>query len=112
MINLKFVSPDAVFDDGLKTYIRMPSRFSETPALYILLDKKETLTNYRVKGRYYIVDRLFDRAYLKIGTRRVAIVREEKLSETNIRESREEDRIRRQTRQTPQTSDRKDGSGK
>ena len=104
--------PDAVFDDGLKTYIRMPSRFSETPALYILLDKKETLTNYRVKGRYYIVDRLFDRAYLKIGTRRVAIVREEKLSETNIRESREEDRIRRQTRQTPQTSDRKDGSGK
>lgn len=104
--------PDAVFDDGLKTYIRMPSRFSETPALYILLDKKETLTNYRVKGRYYIVDRLFDRAYLKIGARRVAIVREEKLSETNIRESREEDRIRRQTRQTPQTSDRKDGSGK
>lgn len=104
--------PDAVFDDGLKTYIRMPSRFSETPALYILLDKKETLTNYRVKGRYYIVDRLFDRAYLKIGARRVAIVREEKLSETNVRESREEDRIRRQTRQTPQTSDRKDGSGK
>ena len=104
--------PDAVFDDGLKTYIRMPSRFSETPALYILLDKKETLTNYRVKGRYYIVDRLFDRAYLKIGTRRVAIVREEKLSETNIRESREEDRIRRQTRQNSQTSDRKDGSGK
>ena len=42
----------------------------------------------------------------------MAIVREEKLSETNIRESREEDRIRRQTRQTPQTSDRKDGSGK
>ena len=76
----------------------MPSRFSETPALYILLDKKETLTNYRVKGRYYIVDRLFDRAYLKIGARRVAIVREEKLSETNIRESREEDRTRRQKR--------------
>ena len=104
--------PDAVFDDGLKTYIRMPSRFSETPALYVLLDKKETLTNYRVKGRYYIVDRLFDRAYLKIGARRVAIVREEKLSATNIRESREEDRIRRQIRQNPQTLNGKDGSGK
>ena len=80
--------PDAVFDDGNKTYIRMPLRFSETPAFYILLDKKETLSNYRVKGRYFIVDRLFDRAYLKIGTKRVAIVREDKLSDSNIKESR------------------------
>ena len=80
--------PDAVFEDGNKTYIRMPLRFSETPAFYIYLDKKETLSNYRVKGRYYIVDRLFDRAYLKIGNKRVAIVRDEKLSDTNIRESR------------------------
>lgn len=79
--------PDAVFDDGNKTYIRMPVRFSETPAFYILLDKKETLSNYRVKGRYFIVDRLFDRAYLKIGTKRVAIVREDKLTDSNIKES-------------------------
>ena len=35
--------PDAVFDDGNKTYIRMPLRFSETPAFYIYLDKKGTL---------------------------------------------------------------------
>ena len=79
--------PDAVFDDGNKTYIRMPLRFSETPAFYILLDRKETLSNYRVKGRYFIVDRLFDRAYLKIGSKRVVIVREDKLSDSNIRES-------------------------
>ena len=86
--------PEAVFDDGVKTYIRMPSRFSETPAFYILLDRKETLTNYRVKGRYYVVDRLFDRGYLKIGTKRVAIVREDKLAVSNIRESREAERLR------------------
>ena len=84
--------PDAVFDDGNKTYIRMPQRFSETPAFYVYLDKKETLSNFRVKGRYYIVDRLFDRAYLKIGNKRVAIVRDEKLNDTNIRESRNEKR--------------------
>ena len=84
--------PDAVFDDGNKTYIRMPQRFSETPAFYIYLDKKETLSNFRVKGHYYIVDRLFDRAYLKIGNKRVAIVRDEKLTDTNIRESRNEKR--------------------
>ena len=84
--------PDAVFDDGNKTYIRMPLRFSETPAFYIYLDKKETLSNYRVKGRYYIVDRLFDRAYLKIGNKRVVIVRDEKLTDTNIKESKSERR--------------------
>ena len=75
-------------NDGQKTCIRMPLRFSETPAFYIYLDKKESLSNYRVKGRYYIVDCLFDRAYLKIGNKRVAIVRDEKLTDTNIRESR------------------------
>ncbi len=84
--------PDAVFDDGNKTYIRMPQRFSETPAFYVNLDKKETLSNFRVKGRYYIVDRLFDRAYLKIGNKRVAIVRDEKLTDTNIKESKNERR--------------------
>lgn len=79
--------PDAVFDDGVKTYIKMPARFSETPAFYILLDKKETLVNYRVKGRYYVVDRLFDRAYLKVGSKKVVIIREDTLSDSNIRES-------------------------
>ena len=81
-------APEAVFDDGNKTYIRMPFRFSETPAFYISLDRKETLTNFRVKGRYYVVDRLFDKAYLKIGAKRVVLVRKDKLIDTNIKESR------------------------
>ena len=81
-------APEAVFDDGSKTYIRMPFRFSETPAFYISLDRKETLTNFRVKGRYYVVDRLFDKAYLRIGSKRVVLVRKDKLIDTNIRESR------------------------
>lgn len=76
--------PVAVFDDGLKTYIRMPARISEAPALFIRLDGKDTLVNYRVHGRYYIVDRLFDRAYLKVGSRRVAIVRNETLAKENM----------------------------
>ena len=81
-------APEAVFDDGNKTYIRMPFRFSETPAFYISLDRKETLTNFRVKGRYYVVDRLFDKAYLRIGSKRVVLVRKDKLIDTNIKESR------------------------
>lgn len=81
-------APEAVFDDGNKTYLRMPFRFSETPAFYVFLDRRETLTNFRVKGRYYIIDRLFDRGYLKVGSKRVAIVRKDKLIDSNIRESR------------------------
>ena len=81
-------APEAVFDDGNKTYIRMPFRFSETPAFYIQLDRKETMTNFRVKGRYYIVDRLFDKGYLKIGSKRVVILRKDKLIDSNIKESR------------------------
>ncbi|MBQ9564433.1 MAG: TrbG/VirB9 family P-type conjugative transfer protein [Synergistaceae bacterium] len=87
-------APEAVFDDGNKTYIRMPSRFSETPAFYIQVDRKEAMVNFRVKGRYYIVDRLFDKAYMKIGSKRVVIVRKDKLADTNIRESREANRLR------------------
>ena len=87
-------SPNAVFDDGLKTYIRMPLRFSETPAFYIVLDRKPALANFRVKGRYYIVDRLFDKAYLRVGSRTVTITRREKLVDTNIRANREEDIVR------------------
>ncbi|MCR4818846.1 MAG: TrbG/VirB9 family P-type conjugative transfer protein [Fretibacterium sp.] len=87
-------SPEAVFDDGNKTYIRMPARFSETPAFYIVVDRKETMTNFRVKGRYYIVDRLFDKAYMKIGSKRVVIVRRDKLADSNIRESRTANRLR------------------
>ena len=86
--------PDAVFDDGYKTYLRMPARMSETPAFYIVLDRKTTLANYRVKGRYYIVDRLFDKAYLRIGTKTVTITRKDKLIDTNIKASREEEVIR------------------
>ena len=98
-------SPEAVFDDGDKTYIRMPSRFSETPAFYIVLAKKETLTNFRVKGRYYIVDRLFDKAYMKVGSRRVAIVRADKLIDSNIKESSENERLRQLRMRRERTKD-------
>ena len=98
-------SPEAVFDDGEKTYISMPSRFSETPAFYIVLAKKETLTNFRVKGRYYIVDRLFDKAYMKVGSRRVAIVRADKLIDSNIKESSENERLRQLRMRRERTKD-------
>jgi P-type conjugative transfer protein TrbG len=62
--------PRQVFDDGEKTYIKMPQNLSttEAPALFLLSrDDDPMLVNYRVKGDFYIVDRLFERAEMRVG---------------------------------------------
>jgi len=62
--------PVRVFDDGKKTYIQMPleMRVSDAPVLFLKDSNGDlTLTNYRVKGSYYIVDRLFQEAELRVG---------------------------------------------
>ena len=62
--------PVRVFDDGSKTFIQMPQsmRTSEAPALFLLdEDSNATLVNYRLKGDFYVVDRLIDRAELRVG---------------------------------------------
>jgi P-type conjugative transfer protein TrbG len=63
--------PLRVFDDGAKTYIQMPPelQYREAPILLVVgTDGKEEMTNYRVKDQTYIVDRLFDRANLVLGS--------------------------------------------
>ena len=62
--------PLRAFDDGQKTYIQFPPRIavSEAPPLFVLGRSGDAqLVNYRVKGDWYIVDRLFDRAELRLG---------------------------------------------
>jgi type IV secretion system protein TrbG len=79
----KNIRPVRVIDDGVKTYIQMSDSMlhREAPALVITgPDGKPEMVNYRVNGRTYIVDRLFDRAALILGagkkTRKVEIVRD------------------------------------
>jgi type IV secretion system protein VirB9 len=63
--------PRRVFDDGAKTYIQMPPgiQYREAPVLMVIgADGKGEMTNYRVKDQTYIVDRLFDRADLVLGS--------------------------------------------
>ena len=60
-----------VFDDGAKTYIQMPAEreHREAPVLLVMgKDGKGEMTNYRVKDQTYIVDRLFDRPNLVLGS--------------------------------------------
>jgi len=70
--------PLRAFDDGRQTFIEFPESLSvgEAPPLF-LVDGKGTasLVNYRVEGRYYVVDRLFDAAELRLGLKHQAIVR-------------------------------------
>jgi len=66
-------TPVRVFDDGSKTYLQMSPEMKswESPALFVIEDKKTPeLVNYRVKGDYYIVDRLFQQAQLRVGTKK------------------------------------------
>ncbi|RIL03504.1 MAG: P-type conjugative transfer protein TrbG [Proteobacteria bacterium] len=62
--------PLRVFDDGLKTYLQMPKRLrvTEAPALFVIENGDPMLVNYRVKGDYYIIDRLIEQAQLRVGT--------------------------------------------
>lgn len=62
--------PIRVFDDGAKTYFQMPQKMSvtEAPVLFVIDDESEPmLVNYRVKGAYYIIDRLIMRAQMRVG---------------------------------------------
>lgn len=80
--------PVQVFDDGAKTYILFPANIatSELPPLFLIGERNQAeLVNYRVSGRYMIVDRLFSVAELRLGTKRQQIVRIER---TRAREAR------------------------
>lgn len=71
-------TPEAVFDDGAKTYIRFPAAaaHSELPPLFVIGPHGDAqLVNYRVRGLTYVVDQLFDRAELRLGARRQVVVR-------------------------------------
>jgi len=62
--------PVRVFDDTHKVYIQFPARLDqgEAPPLFVVgPDGENQLVNYRVCGRYYIVDRLFAAAELRLG---------------------------------------------
>ena len=70
--------PVRVFDDGRQVFIQMPESIATTdmPPLFVLgADGDAELVNYRVRGNYYVVDRLFRAAELRLGERNQTIVR-------------------------------------
>jgi type IV secretion system protein TrbG len=70
--------PVRVFDDGRQVFIQMPEDIATTdmPPLFLLgADGDAELVNYRVRGNYYVVDRLFRAAELRQGTAKQTVVR-------------------------------------
>lgn len=67
--------PQQVFDDGAKVHVVFPASIAanDLPPLFLIdAAGKASLVNYRLQGRQIIVDRLFDRAELRLGDRRSA----------------------------------------
>lgn len=80
--------PLRAFDDGRQVFIEFAPSIaqSEMPPLFVANPKGEgELVNYRVRGRYLVVDRLFAGAELRLGAgksqKRVRILREGTLRE-------------------------------
>jgi P-type conjugative transfer protein TrbG len=70
--------PFRAFDDGRQTFIEFPATLAvgEAPPIFLVDGKGEAqLVNYRLKGRFYVVDRIFDVAELRLGTKHQQIVR-------------------------------------
>jgi type IV secretion system protein VirB9 len=70
--------PLRAFDDGAKTFIAFPPELatSEAPPLFLIgADGEAELVNYRLQGGHYVVDRLIERAELRLGEKRQTIVR-------------------------------------
>ncbi len=70
--------PVRVFDDTYKVYIQFPRRLDqgEAPPLFVVgPDGENQLVNYRMRGNYYIVDRLFAAAELRLGEDPQQVVR-------------------------------------
>lgn len=70
-------TPSRVFDDGRKTWVEFPPGVAaaDMPPLFIITGEGAEITNYRVQGQRMIVDRIFDRAELRLGVRAPIIVR-------------------------------------
>lgn len=73
--------PLRAFDDGRQTFIEFPAEIAvgDAPPFFVVgSDGKAELVNYRMRGRFYVVDRIFSAAELRLGTKKQQVVRIER----------------------------------
>lgn len=65
--------PIRVYNDGVKTYVQMPSAMEQTEAPALLVvgsDGEQQIVNYRLKKDRFIIDQIFSKAILIAGVDR------------------------------------------
>ena len=73
--------PTRVFDDGRRTWIEFSddAEAADLPPVFVITGEGAELVNYRVQhlasGKRYMIDRVFDRAELRLGAKAPVIVR-------------------------------------
>ncbi|MGH8856417.1 MAG: P-type conjugative transfer protein TrbG [Polaromonas sp.] len=73
--------PLRAFDDGQRVYIQFPGGIAqgELPPLFVVGPHGDgQLVNYRFRSPYYVVDRLFGAAELRLGDNKAQVVRIER----------------------------------
>jgi len=76
--------PLRAFDDGQQTFVEFPASIAvgEAPPFFIVGPTGEAeLANYRVRGRFYVIDRIFDVAELRLGSKKQQSVRISRVAE-------------------------------
>lgn len=71
-------TPTSAFNDGRRTFITFAPdmQVDEAPALFVIAaDGERQMVNYRQVGGLFIVDRLFNRGELRLGSGRPQVVR-------------------------------------
>jgi len=72
--NKPYWLPDLVFDDGKKTYIRLPDLVlqRELPTVF---ENRNDVLNYRVAGNLIVIDKLIEKISVRIGRFEIAIAK-------------------------------------
>jgi type IV secretion system protein VirB9 len=71
-------APVRIFDDGVKTYIEMQAKYKsmEAPVVLFFEGRQKKIVNYRVKDRFYVIDRIMSgKAALILGQKQIVIQR-------------------------------------
>ena len=65
----RIIAPSKVFDDGIFTYLEFANKNSEAPAIYSVdSEGYETIVNYRIAGKYMIVEKVAPQFTLRNGS--------------------------------------------
>ena len=70
-------APQRIYDDGRQTYIELPRSWDgKLPVFHAGSNGSDRVVNYRVDGRRYEIDGVFDDAILRLGKRSIRIKRD------------------------------------